>query len=199
MTDKEILAELKKSYEYLQDMIDNADQLSREEIQDLITAENLLIDIYSNLWKKTEEDIKIENENDLTIGKEIYSDYYEVGNDEFISKANVLKNGKEYEWWNDYEFLLKIGGIMEAKCQYCGRKLSDKKKSKRAKYCDKNCKAKAFYHKKNPSAVTYNTNKTEEQKRQEHNKYCREYYKNNAEYREKHKQRRRERYKLTGK
>lgn len=93
----------------------------------------------------------------------------------------------------------EIGGIMEAKCQYCGRKLSDKKKRKRAKYCDKNCKAKAFYHKKNPSAVTYNTNKTEEQKRQEHNKYCREYYKNNAEYREKHKQRRRERYKLTGK
>ena len=35
------------------------------------------------------------------------SDHYEVGNDEFISKTNVLKNGKEYEWWNDYEFLLK--------------------------------------------------------------------------------------------
>ena len=53
MTDKEILAELKKSYEYLQDMIDNADQLSKKEIQDLVTAENLLIDIYSNLWEKT--------------------------------------------------------------------------------------------------------------------------------------------------
>ena len=107
MTDKEILAELKKSYEYLQDMIDNADQLSRKEIQDLVTAQNLLIDIYSNLWEKTEEDIKVAGEDDLTIGKEIYSDYYEVGNDEFITKADILKNGKEYEWWNDYEFLLK--------------------------------------------------------------------------------------------
>ena len=107
MTDKEILAELKKSYEYLQDMIDNAHQLSRKEIQDLVTAENLLIDIYSNLWEKTEEDITIKGEDDLTIGKEIYSDYYEVGNDEFITKTDILKNGKEYEWWNDYEFLLK--------------------------------------------------------------------------------------------
>ena len=87
---------------------------------------------------------------------------------------------------------------MERKCQYCGRKLSDKK-NKKAKYCDTNCRTKACYNRKNPNAVAYNTNKTEEQKRQEHNKYWRELYKNNAEFREKHKQKRRERYKITKK
>lgn len=107
MTDKEILAELKKAYEYLEDIKENGHQLRMAELYQVAEAQNKLIDIYSNLWEKTEEDITIKGEEDLTIGKEIYSDYYEVGNDEFISKTDILKNGKEYEWWDDYEFLLK--------------------------------------------------------------------------------------------
>lgn len=86
----------------------------------------------------------------------------------------------------------------ERKCEYCGQILPSSK-SKNAKYCSNNCRAKAFFHKKNPNAITYNMNRTEEEKRLNHNKWWREYYQNNEEAREKHKQRRRERYKLTGK
>ena len=105
MKDKEILAQLKTAYESLYDIIENGNQLQKEEINNLIKANNLLIDIYSNLWNETEENVQIQGEEDLTIGKEIYADYYDVGNDEFILKSNVIKNGKEYAWWQDYKFL----------------------------------------------------------------------------------------------
>lgn len=109
MTDKEILAELKISYENLQDIIDNSDltQINKSMLKELVSAQNKLIDIYEELWNETQEDITIKGEDDLTIGKQIYTDYYDVGNDEYISKTEIIKNGKEYEWWNDYEFLLK--------------------------------------------------------------------------------------------
>lgn len=107
MTDKEILAELKKCYEYLDDIKYNGDQLTTVELHELAMAQNKLLDTYSNLWERTEEDITIKDEDDLTIGKYVYVDYYDVGNDDYISKSDILKNGKEYEWWNDYEFLLK--------------------------------------------------------------------------------------------
>lgn len=108
MGDKEVLAQLKTAYESLQDIVDNAEDIQIENGRnDLINAQNLLIDIYSYLWKTTEEDLKIQGEEDLTIGKEVYSDYYDVGNEEFILKADIIKNGKEYIWWEDYDFILK--------------------------------------------------------------------------------------------
>lgn len=109
MTDKEILAELKISYENLQDIIDNSDlsQINKSMRKELTSAQVELMDIYEELWNETQEDITIKGEDDLTIGKQIYTDYYDVGNDEYISKVEIIKNGKEYEWWNDYEFLVK--------------------------------------------------------------------------------------------
>lgn len=109
MTDKEILAELKTAYLNLEDIIDNSDltQINKSMRKGLISAQVELMDIYEKLWNETQEDITIKGENDLTIGKQIYTDYYDVGNDEYISKTEIIKNGKEYAWWEDYDFLLK--------------------------------------------------------------------------------------------
>ena len=109
MTDKEILAELKISYENLQDIIDNSDknQINKSMLKELVSAQNKLIDIYEELWNETKEDITIKGENDLTIGKQIYADYYDIGDDEYISKTEIIKNGKENALLEDYNFLLK--------------------------------------------------------------------------------------------
>lgn len=50
------------------------------------------------------------------------------------------------------------------KCLWCGVEI---KGSKLKKYCNENCRAKAFYHKKNANAKHYITGKSEEEKRLE--------------------------------
>lgn len=78
-------------------------------------------------------------------------------------------------------------------CQYCGKEFEGQKG---AKFCSGNCKTKNHYHKTHLDSKKYETDKSDEQKRLEHNAYFREYYKKHTEY---YKTKRREQYKRTGK
>lgn len=109
MNDKEILGELKKCYEYLYDILENADseQLSSEQEEKLKVAKRNIEDIYEEVFedKNTEHNIRIPGKENLIIAETPCADYYDIENDCWVSKAEVIINGKEYEWWNDYNFV----------------------------------------------------------------------------------------------
>lgn len=109
MNDKEILGELKNCYEYLYDIIENADseQLSSEQKEKLKIAKRNIEDIYEEVFedKNTEHNISIPGAKNLIIAETPSADYYDIEEDIFVSKAEVIINEKEYEWWNDYTFM----------------------------------------------------------------------------------------------
>lgn len=109
MTDKEILAELKRSYEYLYDILENADfeQLDNEQKDRLRKAKNTTEDIFEEVFEATSENIHIKGQDNLIIAETPSVDYYDIENGCGVGKDNVIIDGKEYEWWNDEEFLLK--------------------------------------------------------------------------------------------
>lgn len=109
MTDKEILAELKRSYEYLYDILENADfeQLDNEQKDRLRKAKNTTEDIFEEVFEATSENIHIKGQDNLIIAETPSVDYYDIENECGVGKDNVIIDGKEYEWWNDEEFLLK--------------------------------------------------------------------------------------------
>lgn len=109
MTDKEILGELKGSYEYLYDILENSnfDQLDNEQKEKLRKAKNIIEDIYEEVFEATSEDIRIKEEDNLVIAETPSADYYDTLYETFVVKADVIKNGKEYEWWKDIDFLTK--------------------------------------------------------------------------------------------
>ena len=109
MTDKEILGELKRCYEYLYDILENADfgQLDNEQKYRLSKAKNTIGDIFEEVFEITSENIRIKGQDNLIIAETPLADYYDIENECVIGKGDVIIDGKEYEWWNDEEFLLK--------------------------------------------------------------------------------------------
>ena len=107
MTDKEILGELKRSYEYIYDILENADnqQLDTEQKEKLLKAKRIIEDIFEDVFEATSEDIRVKD--NLIIAETPSNDYYDIENDVFVNKSDVIINKKEYEWWTDYKFLLK--------------------------------------------------------------------------------------------
>ena len=103
MTDKEILAELKRSYYYLVDIYENADmeQLTRDDKQTIDRITDKLSEIYGKVYKNTKEDLMCKNK--LKVGNDIVADYLAEDND-FILSAD-LEDG--YKWWEDDKFIMK--------------------------------------------------------------------------------------------
>ncbi len=118
MTDKEILAELKKSYEYLYDIRENGcgdhccGQINNKEtIKALDIAKYNIAEAYYDFYKTlSKEDLRVKSlENDFKEAYKVYLpadvsyDYeYEYGEDdvEMVSCADV-----GYYWYNDNNFL----------------------------------------------------------------------------------------------
>lgn len=107
MTDKEILAELKRSYEYLYDITENGSELHcngqmlKELAMQLIEAKDKIAKVYSEFYKTLDK-------NELNIRKDIYisdviSAEYMI-KDEYFT-VDIFED--YYEWWNDMKFLLK--------------------------------------------------------------------------------------------
>lgn len=107
MTDKEILAELKRSYEYLDDIIENGSelhcngQMSVELTRELIEAKDKIAKVYSEFYKTLDKN-ELYIKNGLYISDVISAEY--MKKDEYFT-VDVFED--YYEWWNDLEFLLK--------------------------------------------------------------------------------------------
>lgn len=121
MTNKEILAQLKKSYEYLTDIRENgcADHCNGQlemEIDKLDQAISNLEDIYGDFCNSLNEDLIISNklnffEDDtrnikkIVIDKDISGGYEIVlnnGDSEYVTCEDV-----GYKWYEDEDFLTK--------------------------------------------------------------------------------------------
>lgn len=102
MSDKEILAELKMSCEYLQDIIDNADNTQLKSVKELIQAQDILSKKYSEIYENAEkENINLYYQENIKIGSSIYVDYEDNENYEY-TYADIENENK---WWEDYKFL----------------------------------------------------------------------------------------------
>lgn len=107
MTDKEILAELKRSYEYLDDITENGSelrcngQMSKELAMQLIEAQDKIAKVYSEFYKTLDKS-ELNIRNDIYIADVISAEY--MIKDEYFT-VDIFED--YYEWWNDLEFLLK--------------------------------------------------------------------------------------------
>ena len=107
MTDKEILAELKRSYEYLDDITENGSelhcngQMSKELAMQLIEAKDKIAKVYSEFYKTLDKS-ELNIRNDIYISDVISAEY--MIKDEYFT-VDIFED--YYEWWNDMKFLLK--------------------------------------------------------------------------------------------
>ena len=110
MSNKEILAELKKSYEYLRDIRENGSQdhcdgqLPFSCIYDLEVAINKIEDVYCRFYKTLDKEelriTRLESEDEkVYIARNVDFDY-ETDDDWTISCADA-----EYYWYNESEEL----------------------------------------------------------------------------------------------
>ena len=114
MTNREILAELKKSYEYLRDIRENgcADHCSgqmEEDINKLDNAISNIEDIYYDFYKTLDkEDLRVQSLERKTKGDKVYISRcvdrdYEVGKD--LSCMNCFD--LDYFWYDDEDFIME--------------------------------------------------------------------------------------------
>lgn len=105
MKDKAILAELKASYEYLQDIIDNADNTQLKSVKELIEIQNVLADKYYEIYEKikNENDIELYYEEDIRIAPYINADYINEDNEYFASGDLDWQ-----KWWEDDSFIKEL-------------------------------------------------------------------------------------------
>ena len=112
MTDKEILAELKRSYEYLRDIrengcIDHCSGQMEENIDKLDNALRNIEDIYNDFYKTLDkEDLRVKSLERKVDGNKVYicrcvDGDYEVGKD--LSCMNCFD--LDYFWYEDEDFL----------------------------------------------------------------------------------------------
>ena len=101
MGDKEILAELKRSYEYLQDIIDNADREQLKSVKELETAQEIMARKYEEVYNKIKEenDIALYYEEDIIISDTIYGAYEKDG--EPLTEGDM----DWQKWWRDDSFI----------------------------------------------------------------------------------------------
>lgn len=110
MTDKEILAELKMSYEYLSDIRENGcfDHCSGQltgELKDMLNiAKRNIEDIYFNFYKTLDkENLRVkslENDERVYIAGNVGDDY-ELGEDSY----SLTCEDTNYYWYEDTNFL----------------------------------------------------------------------------------------------
>ncbi len=113
MTDKEILAELKKCYEYLYDIRENGcidhcnGQMEKHLIDKLEVAKYNIEDIYYEFYKTLDKkDLRVKSLEDKVDGDKVYiarnvDGDYEVGEDYWSMTCEDL----EYYWYDDHDFL----------------------------------------------------------------------------------------------
>ena len=101
MGDKEILAELKRCYEYLQDIIDNADRKQLESVKELETAQEIMARKYEEVYNKVkqENDVSLYYEENVIISNSIYGAYEKDG--ESLTEADM----DWQKWWRDDSFI----------------------------------------------------------------------------------------------
>ena len=121
MTDKEILAELKRSYEYLIDIrengsIDHCSGQMKDNLDKLNESINNIADIYSDFYKTLDLESlrvkKLEDSEDykVYIGSDIDTDYivYDINTKESYERYYVTCEDVSYYWYEDYTFLNKV-------------------------------------------------------------------------------------------
>ena len=112
MTDKEILAELKRSYEYLYDIrengcIDHCKGQMKDNIDKLELAKSYIEDIYYDFYKTlNKEDLRVKSLEHKVGGDKVYicrcvNGDYEVGEELNCMTCCDL----EYYWYEDRDFL----------------------------------------------------------------------------------------------
>ena len=112
MTDKEILAELKRSYEYLYDIrengcVDHCKGQMKDNIDKLELAKSYIEDIYFDFYKTLDKkDLRVKSLEDKVDGDKVYiarnvDGDYEVGEDYWSMTCGDL----EYYWYEDSDFL----------------------------------------------------------------------------------------------
>lgn len=106
MGDKEILAELKRCYEYLQDIIDNADREQLQSVEELETAQVIMAKKYEEVYNKIKEenDIALYYEEDVIISDNIYGAYIYAKDGEPLSEGDM----DWQKWWEDDDFIDKF-------------------------------------------------------------------------------------------
>ena len=121
MTDKEILAELKRSYEYLIDIrengcIDHCNGQMKDNLNKLNESINNIADIYSDFYKTLDLESlrvkKLEDSKDykVYIGSDIDTDYivYDINTKESYERYYITCEDVSYYWYEDYTFLNKV-------------------------------------------------------------------------------------------
>ena len=118
MTDKEILAELKRSYEYLIDIrengsIDHCSGQMKDNLDKLDESINNIADIYSDFYKTLDlESLRVKKLEDtedykIYIGSDIDLDYV-VYDDNSNNTYYITCEDVSYYWYDDYTFLNKV-------------------------------------------------------------------------------------------
>lgn len=118
MTDKEILAELKRSYEYLVDIrengsIDHCSGQMKDNLDKLDESINNIVDIYSDFYKTLDlESLRVKKLEDtedykIYIGSDIDLDYV-VYDDNSNNTYYITCEDVSYYWYEDYTFLNKV-------------------------------------------------------------------------------------------
>ena len=113
MTNKEILGQLKQSYEYLYDITENGNQahcggqLNKELIDKLEIAMKQLEETYYDFRKTLYDDecMIIINEETYFIGHCVNEDYSELYDEENGNWVYVTCGDLDYCWYEDKEFL----------------------------------------------------------------------------------------------
>ena len=112
MTDKEILAELKRSYEYLYDIrengcVDHCKGQMKDNIDKLELAKSYIEDIYYDFYKTlNKEDLRVKSLEHKVGGDKVYicrcvNGDYEVGEElNYMTCCDL-----EYYWYEDSDFL----------------------------------------------------------------------------------------------
>ena len=118
MTNKEILAELKKSYEYMQDIRNNGcvdhcnGQLEQKDIQKLNIIMENIAEIYSDLREKTDDSecmITLKDNGtyyNYYIGNCVSEDYSELYDNDNNYTYWVTCEDLGYYWYEDNKFLI---------------------------------------------------------------------------------------------
>ena len=108
MENREVLAELKISWEYLQDIKDN--YILGDEKDTLIKyAMNIIAEIYSDVRENMYDDecmINIKGKGTYYIGGCVSQDYMEVYNDEDNSTEFPTCADLGYFWYEDKDFIM---------------------------------------------------------------------------------------------
>ena len=110
MTELEILAQLKMSYRYIDDIIDNADCTQIKNVEDLQQVLGILEQKYEEVYEniKNNNDMSLYYQEGLKIADLIYLDYVtsvEEYDDQYLTYLDI---DNKYPWWENTMFLRKI-------------------------------------------------------------------------------------------